>query len=108
MPLMWRDLIASLATDVTFAPGATESSIAATEDALAVRFPDQLRSMLLESNGVLGEYDLGWYGASIEFETTTLISAIIGISLTSTCHSNICCFCGRWQRRPVRLSHSKR
>ncbi len=56
---MWRDLITSLTTDATFAPGATESSIAATEDALAVEFPDQLRSLLLVSNGVLGEYDLG-------------------------------------------------
>ncbi len=35
---MWRDLITSLTTDATFAPGATESSIAATEDALAVEF----------------------------------------------------------------------
>ncbi|MBL8873944.1 MAG: SMI1/KNR4 family protein [Planctomycetaceae bacterium] len=57
--MMWRDFITSLTADATFAPGATESSIAATEDALAVEFPDQLRSMLLESNGVLGEYDLG-------------------------------------------------
>lgn len=56
---MWRDFITSLTTDATFAPGVTQSSIAATEDSLAVEFPDQLRSLLLESNGVLGEYDLG-------------------------------------------------
>lgn len=56
---MWRDFITSLTTDATFAPGATQSSIAATEEAFAVEFPDQLRSLLLESDGVLGEYDLG-------------------------------------------------
>ena len=56
---MWRDFITSLTTDATFAPGVTQSSIAATENLLAVEFPDQLRSLLLESNGVLGEYDLG-------------------------------------------------
>ena len=56
---MWRDFITSLTDDATFAAGATQSSIAATEDALAVDFPEQLRSLLLESDGVLGEYDLG-------------------------------------------------
>ncbi len=56
---MWRDFITSLTTDATFAPGATQSSIAVIEESLAVEFPDQLRSLLLESNGVLGEYDLG-------------------------------------------------
>lgn len=56
---MWRDFITSLTNDATFADGATQSSIAETEAALAIEFPEQLRSLLLESNGVLGEYDLG-------------------------------------------------
>ncbi len=106
---MWRDLIASLATDVTFAPGATESSIAATEDALAVQFPDQLRSMLLESNGVLGEYDLGlvWSVDRIRDDNLDFRN-----NRDFADHympfEHLLFFCGRWQRRPVRLSHSKR
>ena len=56
---MWRDFITTLTTHATFAPAATQSAIAAAEDVLAVQFPDQLRSLLRESNGVLGEYELG-------------------------------------------------
>ncbi len=56
---MWRDFINNLTTDATFAPGALPSSIAEVESVLAIEFPEQLRTLLLESNGVLGEYELG-------------------------------------------------
>jgi len=57
--VLWREFITNLTTEATFAPAALQSSIAVTEDALKIEFPDQLRSLLLESNGVLGEYDFG-------------------------------------------------
>ncbi|MGN6134612.1 MAG: SMI1/KNR4 family protein [Aureliella sp.] len=56
---MWRDFISNLTTNVTFAPPVAQAEIAEAENTLAVQFPDQLRSLLQESNGVLGEYELG-------------------------------------------------
>lgn len=56
---MWRDFVSNLTEHATFAPAATETAIAEVESSLAVQFPDQLRSLLRESNGVLGEYELG-------------------------------------------------
>ena len=56
---MWHDFITSLTAHATFAPAATQTAISAAEEALAVQFPDQLRSLLQETNGVLGEYELG-------------------------------------------------
>lgn len=39
-------------------PGAQESELAAAETALGVRLPEELRAMLLASNGVFGQYEL--------------------------------------------------
>lgn len=55
---MWRELIQSLEPAAAFFPPATAIDIAEVETALEVTLPDDLRSLLSESNGVSGMYDL--------------------------------------------------
>jgi hypothetical protein len=56
---MWKQLIESLTPDCEFAPPALWAEVTLAEDKLRVKFPDHLRSLLLESNGVQGQYGLG-------------------------------------------------
>jgi cell wall assembly regulator SMI1 len=56
---MWKQLIASLTPDHAFGPPAAWAEIALAEEKLGVQFPADLRDLLLETNGVQGEYDLG-------------------------------------------------
>jgi hypothetical protein len=51
-PGPWRSAIEGLASDAEFATGATAERISATEEALGVSLPEELRSLLLESDGV--------------------------------------------------------
>ena len=51
---MWRELIQSLEPEATFFPPATAIDIAEVETALEVALPDDLKSLLTESNGVSG------------------------------------------------------
>jgi hypothetical protein len=55
----WRELVQRLTPDCDFSPPATESQIAAAERALGAALPADLRSLLLESNGIVGRYGLG-------------------------------------------------
>jgi hypothetical protein len=55
----WRELIQQLTPDCEFSAPAREEQLAAAERALRVTLPDDLRTLLLESNGILGEYGLG-------------------------------------------------
>jgi hypothetical protein len=48
-----------LEPEATFFPAATSTQIAEVEAALEVRLPDDLSSLLAESNGVYGTYGLG-------------------------------------------------
>ncbi len=59
MKCLWRERIQTLTPDVTFAAPADDIELAAVEQALNVALPGDLRELLLETNGVLGEYDLG-------------------------------------------------
>jgi SMI1-KNR4 cell-wall len=52
----WREYITRFSSDVEFNPPATESEIAASEARLNVSFPEKLRELLLQSNGVLDRY----------------------------------------------------
>ena len=56
---MWRELIESLISEYTFYPPADPALIAAIEAALGMTLPDDLKSLLAESNGVDGKYGLG-------------------------------------------------
>src|SRR5262245_22851149 len=55
----WRELVQRLTPDCEFSPPATAAQIAAAEQALGAALPADLRSLLLESNGVAGLYGLG-------------------------------------------------
>jgi cell wall assembly regulator SMI1 len=52
---LWKSLVEELASDVEFAPGASEAEIAAAEKAIGQRLPNDLRALLLESNGIQDE-----------------------------------------------------
>jgi hypothetical protein len=58
----WKSFIASLAGDAEFQPGASEAQILAAEKAGGIPFPGQLRSLLMESDGVRADNlaDLIW------------------------------------------------
>ena len=57
---MWRELICDLGDGCEFCEAATADAIEQAEKALSIRFPDDLRTLLLESNGV-------WRRAGIAF-----------------------------------------
>lgn len=54
----WRDLAKQLDPHSEFAAPATRDQLAAAEAALKIGFPDQLRELLLETDGVEGIYGL--------------------------------------------------
>jgi hypothetical protein len=56
---MWREHIEKLEPDHEFFPSLTWAELTSSEDRLGLRFPDELRSLLQESNGVHGQYGLG-------------------------------------------------
>jgi hypothetical protein len=56
---MWEELAKQHSKAVVVQAGASESAIQHAEQALGVLFPDDLRSCLLESDGIEGEYGLG-------------------------------------------------
>jgi hypothetical protein len=55
----WRELVQQLAPHAKFAPPATSDQVAATEQALGVTLPSDLRALLAESNGIVGRHGIG-------------------------------------------------
>lgn len=56
---MWKELAKQHSSAVAVQAGASEMAIELAERTLGVRFPDDLRSCLMESDGIDGEYGLG-------------------------------------------------
>lgn len=56
---MWRELIEALDHGVTFSPPATGEDLRAAARQLGGPLPPDLTGLLLETNEVAGEYDLG-------------------------------------------------
>jgi cell wall assembly regulator SMI1 len=56
---MWKQLVKQHCTEPTFFDPADPEVLAMAETALSLTFPSQLRSCLLETNGIHGEYGLG-------------------------------------------------
>jgi len=54
----WRAYLRTLSSDITLHPAVDEDLLAKSEVALSVRFPEQLRSLLEQTNGVSGKYEL--------------------------------------------------
>ena len=48
----WRSLIKGLAADAEFMAGASHDQVAKAEEAIGIPLPDELKSLLLESDGV--------------------------------------------------------
>ncbi len=56
---MWREKIQKLTNAAVFKNSASENILIDLESKLNTSLPDELRGLLLESDGVNGEYDLG-------------------------------------------------
>jgi len=56
---MWRERIAELTNDAEFAEPADLEMVATAQSQLGGELPASLVELLLEANGVSGEYDLG-------------------------------------------------
>ena len=54
----WKQHIQAICAQATFSEPAGEQTLSAAETQLGMRLPQELRELLAESNGVLGEYDL--------------------------------------------------
>lgn len=56
---MWKQLIEKLSPDHEFFPPALWADVTIAGEKLGVAFPDDLKGLLRETNGVHGEYGLG-------------------------------------------------
>ncbi|HUG53496.1 MAG TPA: SMI1/KNR4 family protein [Vicinamibacteria bacterium] len=67
---MWRELAATLFQDARFSPPARPEDLRRVEEELAVGLPEELRALLLESNGIAASYGspLVWSVAEIAAE----------------------------------------
>ncbi len=55
----WREFVQSLTSDFTFQSSATLDEIEKAESSLGILFPDELKSLLQESDGIAGSYGSG-------------------------------------------------
>jgi cell wall assembly regulator SMI1 len=64
----WKKLIKGCTRDAKFERPATETQLAAVEQALSIRLPDELREFLLEADGLTADYGSGviWSAADIQ------------------------------------------
>ncbi len=69
---MWRELIEALNPNHTFFDAATSEQISDLENEVAVKLPEELRNLLLESNGIWGEYQLGLIWSTEEIQKRNL------------------------------------
>lgn len=69
---MWKELISNLTEHAEFAPPVSDERLATTESALDIKLPDDLKNLLRESNGVVGEYGLGLIWDIDRIETDNL------------------------------------
>lgn len=70
---MWRERLRELSSHLTFTAAASEDTLRAAEHELRLELPRELRALLQESDGVLGEYELGlvWRTARILSDNRT-------------------------------------
>lgn len=55
---MWKELLQKLTKECEFAPPASAIQIMTAEQSLSINFPESLRGLLYETDGVQGEYEL--------------------------------------------------
>ena len=56
---MWKELVKTLTDDAVFNPAVSDDDLIDAEAQLGLKLPNDLMRLLLESNGVMGEYGLG-------------------------------------------------
>jgi cell wall assembly regulator SMI1 len=56
---MWKQLIEKLTPDCEFEPPALWAEVTLAEEQLGIKFPDTLRNVLFETNGVQDQYGSG-------------------------------------------------
>ena len=56
---MWKECFKGISEDCTFSNPASNYEIAKVEELFNVRLPQELKEIMLETNGVRGIYDLG-------------------------------------------------
>jgi hypothetical protein len=66
--LTWKRLVKKAASDTVFASPGSDSQIATVEQALGIKFPEDLRELLLESDGVTAHYGSGliWSSSKVQ------------------------------------------
>ena len=69
---MWRSLVKRLDQTAQFTAPASAFQISQAETALNIRFPDELKECLGESNGILGQYGLNLIWSVKTIITTNL------------------------------------
>jgi cell wall assembly regulator SMI1 len=64
----WKKLVKKAASDAEFAGPASDSQLAAVEQALGIQLPQDLRELLLEFDGVTANYGAGvvWSASEIQ------------------------------------------
>src|SRR4051794_4416369 len=64
----WKKLIKGYTRDAKFGRPSNETQLAAVEQVLSIRLPDQLRDFLLEADGLTADYGSGviWSAADIQ------------------------------------------
>ena len=70
---MWREVITGLFEGVTFQRPANASQIAGVEATFNVKLPDEIRSLLMESNGVAAHYGLSLVWSTDEIMEQNLL-----------------------------------
>jgi cell wall assembly regulator SMI1 len=56
---IWHKFLENITADVTLHAPVLPEEVEKAESSLDVSFPDELKSLLQESNGIEGSYDLG-------------------------------------------------
>ena len=71
---MWIKSLQDISVDCQFTSPASEEELAAVEQALKVRLPEDLAALLRETNGLLGEYELGLIWSCDRIQSDNLMS----------------------------------
>jgi SMI1-KNR4 cell-wall len=67
--MSWRELVQRLAPGCKFSPPATVAQLTAVERILKVALPEDLRELLLETNGIAGPHGFGLVWSAEQIET---------------------------------------
>lgn len=70
---MWRELVSRLFKDAEFQPPATASQLQQLESTFRLKLPEDLRSLLLESNGVAAHYSSPLVWSTVETTEQNLL-----------------------------------